>query len=377
MKILALNSGSSSIKFQLFEMPGAAPIGSRAVERLEPSRDPRPTFEKVLGGLRAEAPGLAAVGHRVVHGGGRFREPAKVDEETLEAIRALSPLAPLHNPVNVAGIEIASRLFPGAAQVAVFDTAFHATLPEHAYRYAIPRRLFEENGALRRFGFHGISCAYVARRAAAFLGRPPGEVNLVVLHLGNGASAAAIRGGRSVDTSMGMTPLEGLVMGTRSGDLDPAIPLRLARGPGASAEAAGRILDEESGLRGLAGSSDLREVLRRAAEGDAEARLAVDLYAYRIKKYVGAYAAVLGRIDAVVFTGGIGENSSEIRARSLEGLQLFGIATDPAKNAAPSRAERSVGAAGMAVEVLVIPTDEELEIATQAAACVERSKAGR
>jgi len=399
MKVLVLNSGSSSIKYRLLDLPGGAVpawgelerIGSpqarfvrltpsgRRVEMSPGSAGHRSSWKTVFeamkdDGVLSPEGGLAGIGHRVVQGGEIFREAALVDLPTLDAIRSLSPLAPLHNPVNAMGIEAALEFAPGVPQVAVFDTAFHQTLPPHAFRYALPAKLYTER-RIRRFGFHGTSHAYVSRRAGETLGRlgrARGEINLVSLHLGNGASAAAVRGGKSVDTSMGMTPLEGLVMGTRSGDLDPAISFHLMRETGASPGEVERLLMEKSGLAGLAGSADMREVLARAEGGDEEARLAVDLYTYRIKKYVGAYLAVLGRVDAVVFTGGIGENSPEIRARSLAGLEGLGIAIDAARNEASSREEREVGAKGAPVAVLVIPTNEELEIATQTLACMER-----
>ncbi|MGH9441153.1 MAG: acetate/propionate family kinase [Thermoanaerobaculia bacterium] len=350
-------------------MPAGVRLGGGVEHPVSPAESRR-DFEKILEDLASAADGLLAVGHRVVHGGEAFRETAEIDDKTLEAIRSLSPLAPIHNPVNVAGIEIARRVFPQARHFAVFDTAFHRTLPARAFLYALPAAA-RSLANVRRFGFHGISYSFVARRAAAFLDRPAEELNFIVLHLGGGASAAAIRGGQSVDTSMGMTPLEGLVMGTRPGDLDPALPLRLARELALTPDDVERALEEESGLRGLAGSSDVREVLRRASEGDDDARLAADLYVYRIKKYVGAYLAVLGRVDAIVFTGGVGENSAEIRARSLEGLERLGIAVDAVKNAPGPGGERAVGVEGMEVSVLVIPTDEELQIAVETAAGLE------
>ncbi len=374
MKILALNSGSSSIKYRLVEFPGGERLASGELQEIGVREDHQRSFEKVLSDLRDAGAKPDAVGHRVVHGGELFLEAVKVDDGTLEAIRSLSPLARLHNPINVTGIEVARRVFPDAEHVAVFDTAFHRTLPQRAYTYALPPSA-KSLGNFRRFGFHGISYAFVSRRAVAFLGRAIEEVNLIVLHLGNGSSAAAIQGGRSVDTSMGMTPLEGLVMGTRPGDLDPGISLRLARESGETIEEVERRLEEESGLRGLTGSNDLREIIAREEKGDAAARLAIDLYAYRIKKYVGAYFAVLGRVDAVVFTGGVGENNPEIRARSLAGLDGFGIRIDEAGNRADSRDERGIGATEAPVAVLVIPTNEEIEIATQTLACLERGRA--
>jgi len=290
-----------------------------------------------------------------------------VDDAVLARIRELTPLAPLHNPANIAGIEATRRAFPDVPQVAVFDTAFHQTLPEAAHTYAVPLA-WRDEFAVRRYGFHGTSHRYVSRRAAAFLGRPITDTNVIVLHLGNGASAGAIRAGRSVDTSMGLTPLEGLVMGTRSGDLDPAIPEYLQRVAGLDAAAVDAALNRESGLLGLAGSGDLRDVDRKAAAGDPAARLALDVYCHRIRKYVGAYYAVLGRVDAVVFTAGVGENAAQIRALSLAGLERLGIAVDAGRNEAEERGERFVSPADAEVAVLVIPTDEEIEIARQALA---------
>jgi len=286
----------------------------------------------------------------------------------LEELRSLNPLAPLHNPVNILGIDIAGELWPDVPQVAVFDTEFHHTLPPKAFRYAIPEDLYRRYG-VRRYGFHGISHSYVARRAAALLTRSPESVNLISLHLGNGASAAAIRAGACVDTSMGLTPLEGLVMGTRSGDIDPAIFAYLARVAGKSPADVETLLVRESGLRGLAGTNDLREIERRAEQGDERARLALEVFCYRTKKYVGAYAAALGRLDAVVFTGGIGENSALVRAKSLDDLSILGIRIDEQKNRSAEDGERSVHAEG-SLPVFVVPTQEELEIALQTAACI-------
>jgi acetate kinase len=321
----------------------------------------------VLEAFRTVGPELdpVAVGHRVVHGGERFGEAVLVDEPVVAAIEELAPLAPLHNRVNVTGIRVAQAAFPGVPQVAVFDTAFHRSLPPEAYTYAVPREWRERLG-VRRFGFHGTSCAYVSRRAAAFLGRDPAGVNLIVLHLGNGASATAVEGGRSVDTSMGLTPLEGLVMGTRSGDVDPALCAYLGRVAGFDTQDVEEALGRHGGLLALAGTGDMREVRRRAADGDGEARLALDVYCRRIRKYVGAYYAVLGRVDAIVFTGGVGENDAATRATSLAGLERFGVAVDPARNEAAGGGERAISPPGAEVAVLVIPTDEEWEIARQA-----------
>jgi acetate kinase len=310
-----------------------------------------------------------AIGHRVVHGGSRFTAATVLDDDVVSAIRELIPLAPLHNPPNIAGIEVARKAFPGVPQVAVFDTAFHQSLPPAAYTYAVPRE-WRERYRVRRYGFHGTSHAYVSRRAAHFLGRPVESTNVIVLHLGNGASVCAVEGGRSVETSMGLTPLEGLVMGTRSGDVDPAVPAYLQRVAGLDAEAVDRALNRKSGLLGLGGSNDLRDVKKAAASHDPDAELALDVYHHRIRKYVGAYYAVLGRVDAVVFTAGVGENDAQTRALSMAGLEALGIELDPARNASDERGERSVSVPGSRVPVLVIPTDEEIEIARQTLAAL-------
>jgi len=405
MKVLVLNSGSSSIKYDLFDVAGWSVLASGTLEsigapdgrlvqrartstgRLEESVRPAPVaghrqgFALVLEALAASPSmrsggDLAGVGHRVVHGGPVFEEPTLVDSAVVEAIREATRLAPLHNAANLMGIEVALETYPGVPQVAVFDTAFHRTLPPRAWHYALPAALCAEHG-VRRYGFHGTSHHYVARRAAALLGRPLEALDLVTLHLGNGASATAIQAGRSVDTSMGMTPLEGLVMGTRCGDLDPAIPLYLARKTGMPPEALERVLKEESGLTGLCGSSDMREVLARAEAGDPDSQLALDVYCYRVKKYIGAYLAVLGRADALVFTAGVGENSAAVRWRCCEGLAGLGIALDAGRNGSASRREREIQADGSAVKVLVIPTDEALEIAHRTLACVRGPEEGR
>ncbi|MEV0198943.1 acetate kinase [Nonomuraea sp. NPDC050691] len=386
-RILVLNTGSSSIKYELIDVESRERAARGLVERIgeeegrlthhadagrgRPYESERafPGHAEALAAV-LEAFGKAgpeldpvAVGHRVVHGGTRFREAVLVDDEVMAAIEELAPLAPLHNPVNLAGVRVARDAFPGVPQVAVFDTAFHRTLPPEAYTYAVPGEW-----GVRRFGFHGTSCAYVSRRAAALLGRSPEETNLIVLHLGNGASATAIEGGRSVDTSMGLTPLEGLVMGTRSGDVDPALLGYLKRARGLDVEEAEEALSREGGLLALAGSGDMREVRRRAAGGGGRARLALEIYTRRIRKYVGAYCAVLGRVDAVVFTGGVGEHDAATRAGALAGMDRFGLALDEERNAADASGERFVSADGSATAVLVVPTDEEWEIARQALA---------
>ncbi|SEL84704.1 acetate/propionate family kinase [Nonomuraea pusilla] len=390
--ILVLNTGSSSIKYELVDVRTRERPARGLVERIgeekgrlthragdgppyeREARFPghREGLDAVLEAFAQAGPELhpMAVGHRVVHGGTRFPEAVLVDDAVIAAIEELAPLAPLHNPVNLAGIRLAQRAFPGVPQVAVFDTAFQLTLPPEAYTYAVPREWRDRLG-VRRFGFHGTSCAYVSRRAAALLGRDLEELDLVVLHLGNGASATAMSGGRSVDTSMGMTPLEGLVMGTRSGDVDPGLPGYLERVAGMDAQETERALGRRSGLLGLAGTPDMREVRALAAAGDADARLALAVYTRRVRAYVGAYYALLGRVDAIVFTGGVGEHDAATRAESLAGLERLGVVVDPARNGEPSSSERAVSPPGAEVAVLVVPTDEEWEIARQALALIE------
>jgi acetate kinase len=375
-RVLVLNTGSSSIKYRLFDMDGRASVADGLLERIGEEgaevADHRQGLDRIFQTLEATgglSDGLAAIGHRVVHGGERFSAPALIDEETVEAIREQIPLAPLHNPANLLGIQSALAAFPQTPQVAVFDTAFHRTMPPRAYRYALPRDLAGRL-RIRRYGFHGTSHAHVCRKAADHLGAPLADLDLVTLHLGNGASVAAVAGGRCVDTSMGLTPLEGLVMGTRSGDIDPAIVFHLQREGGLALEEIERLLNQESGLKGLTGFNDMREVERRAGDGDQVAREAIDVYCYRVRKYVGAYAAVLGRVDALVFTAGIGENSPAVRAGVCAGLEHLGVRIDQARNGARSREPRTVSATDSATAVLVVPTNEELEIAEQTLATV-------
>lgn len=398
MKVLVLNSGSSSIKFQLFRNDDWSVLASGSVTRIgEPEALMRcrwtddegvqqrreeqaemPDHQQGLQhiaealaqtGTLADTSELLAVGHRVVHGGEAFHAPTRVDEDIIEAIRQVIPLAPLHNPANLDGILVARELFPTIPQVAVFDTAFHQTMPRAAYRYAIPDYLYREHG-VRRYGFHGTSHHYVGRRAAELLGKPFEQCNLITLHLGNGASATAIRQGSSIDTSMGMTPLEGLVMGTRSGDIDPAVPFYLSKHLGLDNDTLEGLLNRQSGLLGLCGDNDMREIQCRAEAGDVAAELALGVTAHRLKKYIGAYLAELGRADAVVFTGGIGENSTELRARACAGLENLGICMDAEANAASSTLERGVSRADSPIKVLVIPTNEELQIAREAVEAV-------
>lgn len=306
---------------------------------------------------------IAAVGHRVVHGGERFTETVLIDDDVIKAVEEHAELAPLHNPPNLLGIRVAMRALPRAPHVAVFDTAFHQTVPAHAYLYALPEGFYKE-GKIRRYGFHGTSHRYVAMRAVELLGMGQSEANLISCHLGNGCSATAIAGGKSIDTSMGFTPLEGLVMGTRCGDIDPAIVFHLSRVQGKSIDEIDRLLNKRSGLLGLSGSSnDVRELLRLEGEGDSRAALAIEVFCYRLKKYIGAYCAALGTVHALIFTAGIGENSPRIRARVCSGLEGLGIALDAEKNEGAVGRESDIAAEGTATRVLVVPTNEEKLIA--------------
>jgi acetate kinase len=306
-----------------------------------------------------------AVGHRVVHGGEVFYRPTLIDDSVVEAISDLSSLAPLHNPANVAGIESARKLLPGVPQVAVFDTAFFHGLPDAAKTYAIDAKVAAAQG-IRKYGFHGTSHEYVSGRVAQLLERDPADLNQIVFHLGNGASASAIRGGHPVDTTMGLTPLEGLVMGTRSGDLDPGIVPHLMRSAHLDIDQVDELLNRNSGLKGLSGVNDFRELRGLIDEGDAAAKLAYDVYIHRLRRYLGAYLIGLGGVDAITFTAGVGENSPQVRADALAELSRFGITVDPALNNAKDRAARHISVPGAEVAVLVVPTNEELAIARAA-----------
>ncbi|GAA3883177.1 acetate kinase [Streptomyces lannensis] len=393
--VLVLNSGSSSVKYQLLDMRDSSRLATGLVERIGeqtsrikhtvaatgdtreqngPIADHQAALKAVAeelarDGLGLDSPELAAIGHRVVHGGMFFSEPTVIDDAVLTEIERLIPVAPLHNPANLTGIRTAMALRPDLPQVAVFDTAFHTTMPEQAARYAIDTKIADRH-RIRRYGFHGTSHAYVSRETARLLGRAPEDVNVIVLHLGNGASASAVRGGRCVDTSMGLTPLEGLVMGTRSGDLDPAVIFHLERVGGMSMDEIDTLLNKRSGLFGLCGDNDMREIQRRIDEGDAQARLAFDIYIHRLKKYIGAYYAVLGRVDAIAFTAGVGENAATVREAAVAGLEGLGLAVDGDLNAVRGDGPRLISPAGARVAVAVVPTDEELEIATQTYALV-------
>ncbi len=360
MIILVVNSGSSTLKFSVQDSISARTLTSGTLE----TSDHGAAFEEVVRRISAGTQ-PEAIGHRVVHGGPDFTGPARLDENSIEAIERASSLAPLHNGPALAVIHASRARFPALPQVAVFDTAFHRNMPQHASRYAIPERWLQDH-QVHRYGFHGISHASVARQAAEYLGRPLQSLRIISLHLGNGASACAIAGGRSIDTSMGMTPLEGLVMGTRSGDLDIAAALYSARCEGLTPEQLEQALTRDSGLKGLCGDSDMRVILARCQQGDSGAELALSIYCYRVRKYIGAYFAALGGLDALVFTGGVGENAAQVRADVCEGLTALGITIDCQRNRLPSGDRpTAIQAGGANVAVLVIPSHEDLEIAQQ------------
>jgi acetate kinase len=400
MKILVVNCGSSSIKYQLFDMKGKRVLAKGLLEKIgegdsllthtvngdavriaKAVQDHQTGLQLVIEALLSKEHGaierlseICAVGHRVVHGGEQFSASSLITDEVVEGIREYCHLAPLHNPPNLLGIEAAQSALPDVPHVAVFDTAFHETIPPHAYMYALPYRFYEQH-RLRRYGFHGTSHRYVSQRAAEFLGKPLEEFNAITCHLGNGCSITAVRKGKSVDTSMGFTPLEGVVMGTRSGDIDPAIIPFLVQQEHLGMDEIDTILNKKSGLLGLSGvSNDIREVHAAAQEGNERAKLALQVFAYRIKKYIGAYSAVLGSVDAVVFTGGIGENDAEIRAAVCGDLRNIGIHLDESKNASCRACEADISTKDSPVRVLIIPTNEELLIAqdTMAIALVDR-----
>jgi acetate kinase len=363
--VFVVNSGSSSLKYQLIEVESEQVLLSGLVERIGEAGEV-PDHTTALRSILTELGDreVAAVGHRVVHGGSLFDRATLITPEVETAIEGLSALAPLHNPANLLGIRAATATLDAVPHVAVFDTAFHQSMPAEAYTYAIDRDIALKH-SVRRYGFHGTSHKFVAEQAAAFLGKPIEDTRMIVLHLGNGASMTAIAGGRSIDTSMGLTPLQGLVMGSRSGDLDPAVLVHLHRVAGLSVDELDDLLNRRSGLLGLAGSGDMRDVQEAALRGEEAALTALAVWSHRIRHYVGAYLAQLGGLDAVVFTAGIGENSAYLRARALAGLEFLGITVDAGLNELASRAERRISPEGAAIDVLVIPTNEELEIARQ------------
>jgi len=394
MRILVLNSGSSSLKFQLFSMPDQTILCSGQIERIgfEDAFFKFKTHNEVIelktpianhntglkllakqlldkkSGVITSPDEISVVGHRVVHGGKHFSNTTEITIAVKEKIKALSTLAPLHNPANLEGIEVAEAIFPNAKQVAVFDTAFHQTIPEYAYKYAIPNE-FLDNNNIRLYGFHGTSHKYVSEKTIEFLGKP--ESKIITIHLGNGCSMTAIKNGKSIDHSLGFSPLSGLIMGTRSGDIDPSIIFYLNERLGIEIGEIKSILQKKSGMLGLTGFSDLREIEANASKGNKLCQLALLMNAYRIKKYIGAYATILNGLDAIVFTAGIGENSEKMRELVCDELDFLGIVLDPEKNKERSSEIRVLHHASSKVNILVIPTNEELEIAKQAMALVK------
>lgn len=399
MYILIINAGSSSLKYQLFNMPSEAPLCTGLIERIgatnafvrhkrltdatarvleqeEPIADHTAGFQRLVAllsdpdvGVIERGDVIAAVGHRVVHGGERFTEATRITPAIKAQIRSFFPLAPLHT-INYTCIEIAEQTFPTAVQIAVFDTAFHQTMPDYAFRYAIPAALYRDEG-IRVYGFHGTSHKYVSERAVEWLGKP--DAKLISIHLGNGCSITAVQNGKSLDTSMGFSPLAGLVMGTRSGDIDPSVIFHLIR-QGYSPDEVNNLLNKQSGMVGLAGFSDMRDVQQRLKTGDPDARLAYDLYAYRVRKYIGAYAAVLNGVDALIFTAGVGENDWLMREKICQQLDVLNIHLDTERNQTSAAGIREINRADSPVKVLVIPTNEELEIARQSFAIFKERK---
>ena len=391
--VLVFNCGSSSIKYELVDPLGAARLTSGIIERIgedvariehthdgttterrQPVASHREALRTVLTlfdelGPRLSDANVVAVGHRVAMGGEHFSGAALIDADVVATIDRLSPLAPLHNPANLAGIDVARELLSDIAHVAVFDTAFFHDLPPAAATYALDREVAARN-SVRRYGFHGTSHRYVSRKAAELLGRDPGDLRQIVLHLGNGASASAVLHGAPVDTSMGLTPLEGLVMGTRTGDIDAAVVVHLSRNAGMSIDEIDDLLNKRSGLKGLTGHNDMREVHRLIAAGDVDARVGLDVYVHRLRKYIGAYAAVMGGLDALSFTAGVGENDAVVRAETASGLGFLGIEIDPVRNGVRSDAPRLISPDTAGVAVMVIPTDEEMAIALETMALV-------
>lgn len=369
MTVLVINSGSSSLKYAVVKPDSGEFLADGIVEEIGSGSVPdhdaalRAAFDQLAAdGLDLDTLGLVAVGHRMVHGGKTFYRPTVIDDTLLAKVEELAPLAPLHNSPAVQGIEVARKLLPDLPHVAVFDTAFFHDLPAAAATYAIDKEL-AERWRIRRYGFHGTSHEYVSRQAAEFLGRPYESLNQIVLHLGNGASASAIAAGRPVDTSMGMTPMEGLVMGTRSGDVDPGMIIYLARTAEMTVEEIDTLLNRHSGVRGLGGENDFRKLRQRVESGDGAAQLAYDVYVHRLRKYVGAYLAVLGHTDVISFTAGVGENDASVRRDTLTGLSGLGIQLDETANAERSKQARRISTPDSPTAVLVVPTNEELAIA--------------
>jgi acetate kinase len=390
-KILVINTGSSSLKYQLIDMKNETVlakglcdrvgVGNSFIKHTKTGNDQvifdvemknhKEAIKEVMEILTDEKTGvissmseISAVGHRVVHGGEKFHDSAIIDEKVMEAIRECVDLAPLHNPPNITGIEACRHIMPGTPMVAVFDTAFHQTLPKYAFIYALPYEMYEKHG-IRKYGFHGTSHRYVSRRAAAMLGRPYDELKLISCHLGNGASICAVEYGKSVETSMGFTPLDGLAMGTRCGTVDPAVVKFLMENEKMNPKEIDNYLNKKSGVLGISGvSSDFRDIETAMDEGNERAILAIDVFCYRVKKYIGEYAAVMNGVDAVIFTAGIGENNAFVREKSTSGLDYLGLKIDLEKNKVRG-VERDISADEAKVKTLVIPTNEELEIARE------------
>ena len=400
MRVLVINAGSSSIKFRLYEMTQEVVLASGTLERIGgvggrsdyqiygPSGDidrrhESSAIEDHLAGVQEifaflqdnnlvnSTTSLYAIGHRVVHGGETFQTPTLIDDKVIKEIHNMIPLAPLHNPASLAGIEAMQQSCPQVPQVAVFDTAFFRTLPPHAYRYALPDTLYQDH-QVRRYGFHGTSHQHVAQKAAHYLQQPLTALRLITLHLGNGASVAAIRDGVCIDTSMGMTPVEGLIMGTRCGDLDPAVHFYLARTLGMDFDEIEHLLNTDSGMKGLCGVSDMRDVHHLADEGSEQARLAIAMYCYRIVKYIGAYYVALGGLDALIFTGGVGENDALIRQFVCAGVGVLGISLDQQLNYSGASETFRISEVNKKVDVLIVPANEELEIARQVVALLKK-----
>lgn len=401
MKILVLNCGSSSVKYQLIDIDKCYVLAEGIVSRIgmsgavtthKPHDRPEITIageildhiaavKHVIALLLSSDQGviedkseIAAVGHRVVHGGEKFPGSVLVDREVMQVLRSCIELAPLHNPHNIRGINACEQILPGVPQVAVFDTAFHQRMPTYAYIYGIPYILYRKYG-IRRYGFHGTSHFYVSRRAARMMERPIEELKIITCHLGNGASVAAVKGGVSVDTSMGFTPLEGLLMGTRSGDLDPAIILHVMAREELTLHEANTLLNKHSGMQGISGiSSDMQDIIAESQKGNTGAQLALDVYCYRIRKYIGAYAAAMGGLDALVFTAGIGENSPLVRKKCCENLEFLSIRIDDEKNEQAKKIEAEIQTNESRVKVLCVPTNEELVIALDTRRVIQETK---
>lgn len=399
MNILVVNAGSSSIKYQLIDMTTEEPLSSGLVERIgleegiithktfvngeeQKTKEVFPIPDHTVGlkrvaellvdeklGVISDPSEIKAVGHRLVHGGETFTKTVVITDEVKEKVKELFPLAPLHNPANLIGVEVAEKVFPNATQIGVFDTAFHQTMPELAFRYAVPNEMYTEMG-IRKYGFHGTSHKFVAERAAEYLKNP--KAKIITIHLGNGASMAAVNGAVCKDTSMGMGPLNGLIMGTRSGDIDPSVIFFLIEQKGYSVAEVSKILNKESGMKGLAGYTDMRDVEALYLKGEKNAVLAYEMYAYRIQQFIGSYAATLNGVDAIVFTAGIGENDAIIRSLVCKNMEYFGLEMDEERNTKRSNEVREINIEGGSTKILVVPTNEELEIARQSFQLVQK-----